>query len=130
MTEPQHHFGSLDPEDRPVPLVPDPADELTTSSASDDVLGVAERLVREAQQEIGREDTEPSMAAITLSTSAGPEPVVAPIRRGSRRLKLTLLALATLAAFLHGWQYGETTATTAAGFEDSGATASGEWIRA
>ncbi len=114
MTDPQHHFGSVDPEDRPVPLVPDPAEDLTTSAAAGDVLGVAERLVRMAQQEIGREDTEPSMAAIALSTSAGPEAVVAPIRRVSRRLKVTLIALATVAAFLHGWQHGESTATTAA----------------
>ena len=112
MTDPQHHFGSIDPEDRPVPLVPDPAD---------DVLGIAERLVREAQQEIGREDTEPSVAVIPPLTTAEPHAAgPAPWRPASPRLKVAVLVVTTVAAFLHGWHQGASTGATTAVANESG----------
>ena len=72
------------------------------------VLAAAESHVRSAQDALARQDTEPAL--IDLGESA-PAPGRLPI--SGRAARLTLVAVACMVAFGHGWHHGAAQATPA-----------------
>ena len=107
----------------------------------DDLLGIsgpkivdeAETVVLEAQQAIGREDTDPFITVPELGESESRVPgLIAAVDRSiSRRRLLAGLAVVCLLAFVHGWSMGSTRAQAAPSSCDSNhcssRSASGEW---
>lgn len=111
MSLPREPF-SWDGDDVPVPL-DDAALDFPRSGETEEVLVVAESVVRDAQDAIARQDTDPTL---TIPEPVPAEPAIEASsrppwslrERTPRAVKAALLALGCALAFAHGWSVGAT----------------------
>ena len=109
MSLPREPFSWEGEDDRPVPLEGGIPDEVRV--VSPDILSEAETVVRAAQQEMAREDTDPTIeipldSGVMTPETVGPRIVKAlPTSRSPRGLTV-LTAIGCVLAFIHGWSAG------------------------
>lgn len=108
MSLPREPFSWDEDGDRPVPL------DASGFSASEPpevpvVLTEAEKVVREAQEAIGRQDTDPIVVPqgpVTPDASEPQRPSRGVSRRMARGSLVAVTAVGCLLAFAHGWSVG------------------------
>ena len=96
---------SWDGDDRPVPL----GGQFTSPGQDPDVVQEAEAVVRGAQDDLAREETDPYMSLPALAEDSALPTIVdsgrsqSPGRVVSRRVLAAFLSAACVAGFSHGW---------------------------
>lgn len=113
MSLPREPFSWEGDDDIPIPL-DDAGLDVPESREGEEVLVVAESVVRDAQDAIARQDTDPTL---TLPDPV-PEVLAAAVPHSPRRfpapapraVKAALLAAGCAVAFAHGWSVGATAA--------------------
>lgn len=117
MTLPREPFSWDGAEDLPVPLDAPTPDE-PECAASPQILSEAETLVREAQEAIGRQVTDPTISIPAPAVACGDVgeeserslSMTRAVRSLSRRSLAIALTVGCAFAFLHGWSVGATAA--------------------
>lgn len=123
MRLPRQPFSWDDEDERPIPLSEPSGDSAEARSSR--ILEEAERLVRDAQDGLARQDTDPlirippkpsGVAAPALATSIERAQEALMTRLLSRHAGAVLLALSCVVAFGHGWSVGSSSGETRLGF--------------
>ena len=109
MSLPREPFSWDDERDQPVPLESVSDDEARVVSS--DILSEAETVVRMAQEEIAREDTDPTIEIppakdVIKLQAGGPQALTGPANSRSPKGLTILTAIGCVLAFIHGWSAG------------------------